>query len=441
MSDIPVGQVYSPPELPNYLKSVHDLKPIVGVPKDVEVIQIHAVIRVANQAVNIPGMYDPVLFSQLEEHLFDVQMAKYWSKHPYSAFPINTTYTPPALPAHVLVNLEPISGSPSNEEIIKVQNAIRSYQQFSNVPSLFNPEVHMDLSQHLFDIQMASYMQRASQTPFSRVAHDTAGPLGAGVTETANTIGQVAADTNNAGYGDDVVETYQASQPGDLYDTMERANRLVEHANLLMGRSNQLVARSNQLIEQSNTPSDQSKQLTARLGQLLERSNEIAEQSNRPVERVGEALGCINRVLVDIQHAVAQPPGPADIVMNYVAGLSVRYGDKDGTIDGEDINKGFGGLYVYLTEYRTASRAGAARGFELAMSSTEDSSASANDISKGDGLQYFRYIKTIYSPTGANCPVRSVHLRESFDGFDGHTEDLNKGRGGRFLYLCWNLGD
>ncbi|CAE6455639.1 unnamed protein product [Rhizoctonia solani] len=285
MSDIPVGQVYSPPELPNYLKSVHDLKPIVGVPKDAEVIQIHAVIRVANQAVNIPGMYDPVLFSQLEEHLFDVQMAKYWSKHPYSAFPINTTYTPPALPAHVSVNLEPISGSPSNEEIIKVQNAIRSYQQFSNVPSLFNPEVHMDLSQHLFDIQMASYMQRASQTPFSRVAHDTAGPLGAGVTETANTIGQVAADTNNAGYGDDVVETYQASQPGDLCDVMERANRLVEHANLLMERSNQLAERSNQLMELSNTPSD---------------------QPNRPVERLGEVLGCINKVLVGIQHAIVR---------------------------------------------------------------------------------------------------------------------------------------
>ncbi|EUC58467.1 calcium-independent phospholipase A2-gamma, putative, partial [Rhizoctonia solani AG-3 Rhs1AP] len=135
------------------------------------------------------------------------------------------------------------------------------------------------------DIQMASYMQRASQTPFSRVAHDTAGPLGAGVTETANTIGQVAADTNNAGYGDDVVETYQASQPGDLCDVMERANRLVEHANLLMERSNQLAERSNQLMELSNTPSD---------------------QPNRPVERLGEVLGCINKVLVGIQHAIVR---------------------------------------------------------------------------------------------------------------------------------------
>ncbi|KAL5632040.1 hypothetical protein ACGC1H_000161 [Rhizoctonia solani] len=303
---MPIGQVYSPPELPTYLKSVHDLKPIVGVPKDDEVIQIHAVIRVANQAVNIPGMYDPILFSQLEEHLFDVQMAKYWSKHPYSTFPTNTIYTPPALPAHVSVNLEPVSGAPSNEEIIKVQNAIRSYQQFSNIPSLFNPEVNMDLSQHLFDIQMASYMQRASQTLSSRVTYDTAGPSGARATETANSIARVAADTNNAGYGDDVVETYQASQPGDLCDVMERANSLMGHANLIMERSNQLVERSNQLIAQSNTPSDQPKQLTERLIQLLERSNEIAEQSNRPVEQLGEVLRRINKVLVGIQHAIVR---------------------------------------------------------------------------------------------------------------------------------------
>ncbi|KDN38376.1 hypothetical protein RSAG8_09580, partial [Rhizoctonia solani AG-8 WAC10335] len=305
MSNLLAGQVCSPPEIPNYLKSVCELKSIVGPPKDDEVIRIHAVIRVANQAVNIPGMYDPTLLAELEEHLFDVQMAKYWSKHPCSAFPVNTIYTPPALPAHVSVNLEPISGAPSNEEIIKVQDAIRSYQQFSNVSSLFDPKVNMDLSQHLFDIQMASYIQRAGQNLSSRVTYETARPSSAGVAEPANTT-RTTADTNNAGSGLDVFELHQTTQSSDLREVMERANRLVGHANLLMERSNQLVERSNQLIEQPNPPSEQFNQITERLNQILERSNEIAQQSNKPVERLGEVLGRINKVLVGIQHAIVR---------------------------------------------------------------------------------------------------------------------------------------
>ena len=44
--------VYLPPELPPYLKSVYDLKSIVGTPSDDEVIGIHAVIRMAQKAVD-----------------------------------------------------------------------------------------------------------------------------------------------------------------------------------------------------------------------------------------------------------------------------------------------------------------------------------------------------------------------------------------------------
>lgn len=39
--------VYTPPLLPEYLKNVFDLKPIVGTPNDTEMKGIHAVIRVA----------------------------------------------------------------------------------------------------------------------------------------------------------------------------------------------------------------------------------------------------------------------------------------------------------------------------------------------------------------------------------------------------------
>lgn len=39
--------VYTPPQLPEYLKNVYDLKQIVGTPSDEEMKGIHAVIRVA----------------------------------------------------------------------------------------------------------------------------------------------------------------------------------------------------------------------------------------------------------------------------------------------------------------------------------------------------------------------------------------------------------
>lgn len=37
--------VSTPPQLPEYLRNIYDLKPIVGVPDDEEVIGIQAVIR------------------------------------------------------------------------------------------------------------------------------------------------------------------------------------------------------------------------------------------------------------------------------------------------------------------------------------------------------------------------------------------------------------
>ena len=52
MSGYPADQVLSPPDLPPYLDSVCKLSPIVGVPKDDQVIEIHTTIRVANRVVD-----------------------------------------------------------------------------------------------------------------------------------------------------------------------------------------------------------------------------------------------------------------------------------------------------------------------------------------------------------------------------------------------------
>ncbi|KAG8731959.1 hypothetical protein FRC11_001353, partial [Ceratobasidium sp. 423] len=132
MPSYSTNQTIFPPDLPAYLENVYKLHPIVGEPNDDEVIGIHAVIRVATKVVDVQGMGDPLLLARLEEHLFNVQIAKYKSRYLRAVFPENTTYTPPTLPGHVSVNLEPVTGIPTEETIIKVQSATRSYQRFSD---------------------------------------------------------------------------------------------------------------------------------------------------------------------------------------------------------------------------------------------------------------------------------------------------------------------
>ncbi|CAE6459429.1 unnamed protein product [Rhizoctonia solani] len=68
--------VSSPPDLPAYLKGVYDLNPVIGAPSDDEVIRIHAVMQMAQKAVDIPGTGNPALLAKLAEHLFNVQMGE-----------------------------------------------------------------------------------------------------------------------------------------------------------------------------------------------------------------------------------------------------------------------------------------------------------------------------------------------------------------------------
>ncbi|CAE6435828.1 unnamed protein product [Rhizoctonia solani] len=321
----PPGQVCYPPELPTYLKSVHDLQPIVGVPSDDEVVGIHTVIQVAARASSIPGMHDPVLFMKLTDHLFSAQMLVYRNKYTSLMFPTDVTYTPPTLPAHVPVNLEPISCAPSDEEVTKVQDAIRTYHKYWEIPSMFEPLVSAELSQHLFDIQMARYMSRAAQRQPNPVPQETTqprNPTGA-TTDTGNTNA-----SNNVGTGDDVIESHQLQNTA-IHDILERSNQLVERANQLSERSNQLIERSNQIAErtnqlidrpdqpaeQSNQPTDQPStnslaerfnELLGRLNLYLERSNQLAEGFKTPADQIGDTLKTINKVLVGIQHAVVR---------------------------------------------------------------------------------------------------------------------------------------
>ncbi|KAG8755156.1 hypothetical protein FRC11_006221 [Ceratobasidium sp. 423] len=223
----------------------------------------------------------------------------------------STTYTPPTLPVHVSIQLEPVTGAPSEEGIIRVQDAIRLYQQFLN----------------------AKYAQRVrynQANPVSRTLAPTASTRTTEQTVYVTVADEERMATNNPGKGADVVGLNQSEQrtlEGKIHDAIERSNRLAEQANQLIERSNQLAERSNQIAERanqlvgrSNQPVEQSNTLVERFGELFERlnqhleepnkhherSNSLSEELVKPVEKLEDVLENINRVLVKIQHAIVR---------------------------------------------------------------------------------------------------------------------------------------
>ncbi|KAF8594332.1 DEAD-domain-containing protein [Ceratobasidium sp. AG-I] len=154
---------YAPPSLPSYLTNTFELKPVVGVPTDDEVKTIHAVIRAVETTSQIPALNDPNLSMELAQHLFDVQTARYREKYSVYFFHSTNTYTPPILPSHMNTRLETITGAPTDDEVKLVHSTLRASENLANLPSMFDPDLSMKLSQHLFNIQFARHIQRVTE--------------------------------------------------------------------------------------------------------------------------------------------------------------------------------------------------------------------------------------------------------------------------------------
>ncbi|KAG8686074.1 hypothetical protein FRC11_009546, partial [Ceratobasidium sp. 423] len=299
----------------------------------------------------------------------------------------DATYTPPTLPVHIPVNLEPVSGAPLDGEIIKVQDAIQMYQELRRIPSTFDVHVNMELSQHLFDLQMARHMRRAGESQPSPTAQATAS-LGSHdrIADPAlNTTQELVTATNNAGTGENVAGVYHdqtlQSVPSIVHEMMkhsnqlaerfnqvldqltrlverphqpsERSDRLTERFNQLLERFNQLVEQSNQpahraneLAEQSNELADRANQLAGQLNQSSERTNQLAEQAIKSVENLGGLLKNINRVLVGIQHATVR--NHTNNTNNAVETLVNEKGETAGVMYKEFKN----GVKYYLELYK-----------------------------------------------------------------------------------------
>ncbi|CEL58667.1 hypothetical protein RSOLAG1IB_08731 [Rhizoctonia solani AG-1 IB] len=150
-----------PPQLPPFLASVFKLKPILGHPSREEVKLVHEAIRALNNFMHMPDPRDTDLPAELSQYLFDIQIVCYRQKYPINVLPNEVVYEPPSLPDHIPVELKSITGAPSNKEITSVHTALRIAESFSNVPSLFDPDLHAQISQHLFDVQLARHVQQS----------------------------------------------------------------------------------------------------------------------------------------------------------------------------------------------------------------------------------------------------------------------------------------
>ncbi|CAE6483235.1 unnamed protein product [Rhizoctonia solani] len=223
----PPGQVCSPPELTTYLKNVYDLKPIIGLPSDSEVVGIHDVMHAAKKASDVPGMHNPSLILSLSDHLFSVQMVRYRNKY-FITLPSDTIYTPPIIPVHVSAKLQPVSGVPTDDDIMGVQDAVQTYQEMRRFPSMFDPHVNMELSQHLFDLQMgeSSKVHALCERESTERAQ---GNIGSTRIPTF-TDEKTTAASNNAGMGANPIDSpcLSHSLPAiDIHESVKGLNQVV----------------------------------------------------------------------------------------------------------------------------------------------------------------------------------------------------------------------
>ncbi|CAE6455664.1 unnamed protein product [Rhizoctonia solani] len=150
-----------PPQIPYFLANVINLKPIIGIPGREEIKLVHEAVRALNNFPHTSEMRNSDLSIELAQHLFDIQMVCHRQKYPTSVLLNDVIYDPPTLPAYIPIELKTVTGSPSNEDISSVHTALRISESFVNVPSIFDPDLHVQLSQHLFDIQLARHVQRS----------------------------------------------------------------------------------------------------------------------------------------------------------------------------------------------------------------------------------------------------------------------------------------
>ena len=128
---------------------------------------------------------------------------------------------------------------------------------------------------------------------------------------------------------------------------------------------------------------------------------------------------------------------PKLFVSDINVAVQMLSGAPDGYID-LDINDGLHSLfhnwYAYIGPTFTAIDTEAATSFRLLIRNNPISGL--KDLADGMGGKY-RYIEKVTELNQQK--ITSVHITDSKTntGFDGCSDNINEGRGGKDLFLCW----
>ena len=125
----------------------------------------------------------------------------------------------------------------------------------------------------------------------------------------------------------------------------------------------------------------------------------------------------------------------------YVSDIDVSVQVFSGAPSGfisKDINKGFHSLlhnwYTYIGPVLTTRSSMAASSFELLI--RDDAVTGLKDLANRMGGKY-RYLRKLSDPNSPKIKVIRLVENKSIFNFDGCTGNINEGRGGRSLFLCW----
>jgi len=116
--------------------------------------------------------------------------------------------------------------------------------------------------------------------------------------------------------------------------------------------------------------------------------------------------------------------------------------DTDG--GSPDINKGYKGKYVWLVPVWTYKIEEIVTSVHVVIQNEKNDKY--QDLAAGTGGDY-RYLKMIRSSTSSTAIKRvgllmgttNIYAERNKHGWDGCTEDINAGRQGGYLYVCWNI--
>ncbi|KAG8770332.1 hypothetical protein FRC12_004349 [Ceratobasidium sp. 428] len=304
----------TPPVIPSFMANVVQLTPIEGLPSDGEVKKVLHAIRLVTELTNgqleMPEKKNEDLMMELSQHLFEVQMARYRDIYPCSIFPSDTTYTPPPLPEIFSIQLEPIKGAPSDKQIQSVQAALRKSELTAKIPPMFDADLNMKLSQHLFNIQFAASPHAvASVVDAARQGFETPSLLESEAGSEAGSDNDVAGSSSEAGSDPNVGSPQDPNHPErrsthhehnvSTVEPPSSASDVRQLSNLLKG----VISEARAAVHTENQPANP-----------VERTHESVpanvkagfEETNTILAKIDNGLEKIGRIMIEAQQNAAR---------------------------------------------------------------------------------------------------------------------------------------